>query len=247
MDVARQLALAGANFKELSKMVAIEAETKALQEYREALDPAEAVSILNLLARRQYYDLSRVSEMLRTWETLDDRKIDWLWSQDSRFWEYVSLIIAGYFDVGQTTEGEALAVRMISEPTVPLSGRPYIAAAYAAWLVSQDRQGEAWPVFAQLIAGNPTHRLTSQAYYWCAVRSHKSGKKADALAHCNMARKCLAPRPGIHWEWSIDAKAALLLQQITSPQQTIDMSQYKEDFLMRQQRSLDNDLGSILL
>ncbi len=245
MDVARQLALAGANFKELSKMVAIEAETKALQEYAEALDPAEAVGILNLLARRQYYDLSRVRQMLQTWESIDDRKIDWLWSQDSRFWEYVSLIVAGYFDVGQASDGEALAVRMLAEPTVPMSGKPYIAATYGVWLVSQDRQGEAWPVFAQLIAGNPTHRLTSQAYYWCAVRSHKTGMKADALAQCGLARKCLAPRPGIHWEWSIDAKSALLLQLITGPQQKIDMSQYKDDFLMRQQRSLDHDLGSI--
>jgi hypothetical protein len=105
--------------------------------------------------------------------------------------------------------------------------------------------GEALPLFQSLIVSHPSHRLTAVAYYWRSLEFYQKGRRSQAASDARAVRACLTPRPTLHSEWALDAKAALLLAMIGSSD-PIDTRLYQPGFLDRQRDSLDRDLKSIL-
>jgi len=244
LDAARQLALAGAEFRDVCEAVAEQGEAKAIQAFTSAKESGRALVILNHLARRQFYDLQRVPQLIALWESLSDEKIGWLWSKDARFWEYVALVGAAYLQM-ESPRGEAFLREMLDEDTVPVSGRIHLIATLANWLAEERRWAEAWPLFNEACQANPGHRLTAHANYWLALRAFSAAQWPEAEIKAWAARKCLAPRPALHWEWVTDGKAALLLARIKGGRDRVDARFYKADFLDRLEGGLDRDLDSI--
>jgi len=242
LDAGRQLALAGEAFASLREMVAAEGELKAIAAFRAETDSVQAMVILNHLARRQYYDLDRIAPMLAFWEKLDQAKIDWLWDRSVAFWEYIALIVAGYLDRGDA-QGESLAREMLADTATPPLGVAHIGVQYARWLISESRLGEAWELFDRVIEAAPSNRLASVAYYWQALHAHKRGNSSEASRLALLARQCLSPAPTLHWEWTTDARAALLLKQTSDV--PADTRTYTENFLERQKKGLASDLKKI--
>lgn len=245
LDAARQLALAGAEFRDLCETVAEQGEAKAVEAFNRAKESNRALGILNHLARRQFYDLQRTAQLVAFWESLSEEKVGWLWSKDARFWEYIALVGSAYLLLGQSSRGETFLREMLSEDTVPLSGRIHLIATLANWLTEKGRWTEAWPLYSEACQTNPSHRLTAYANYWFALRAFTSAQWPEAEAKALAARKCLAPRPGVHWEWVTDGKAVLLLSRIYGGRDRVDARFYKEEFLSRLERSLDRDLTSL--
>jgi len=243
LDAARQLALAGEPFREITRTVTESAEAKAIAAFHSSLNPSQATGILNHLARRQYYDLSRVRQLVALWEGLPQKKIDWLWSKDSRLWETIGLVGASYLEIEGESKGEKFFRDLLSDSTVPDSGRIFLLVPLANWLREAERMPEVWPLFKQALSTGPDHRLTAHANYWFAIKEFKSSRLGPAEAYALSARKCLTPKPGLHWEWTIDGKAALLLGKIYRNQDRVDTRLYMPDFLARLSKILDADIA----
>lgn len=245
LDAARQLELAGTPFREIARTVADSGEARAIKAFEASTNPGEAVGILNLLARRQYYDLSRSSKLVALWESLSEEKVGWLWSKDSRLWETVGLVGASYLDLERESEGEKFFRDLLDDPTVPENGRIFLAVPFANWLRAEGRMAEAWPLFEEALASSPDHRLAAHANYWFALRAFKGARTGPAEEYALSVRKCLAPKPGLHWEWTLDGKAALLLRKIYGGGRAVDTRLYKPDFLARIAKILDADLAGL--
>lgn len=245
LDAARQLALAGAEFREICDAVAEQGEAKAVEAFNRAKDSGRALGILNHLARRQFYDLERTAQLVSFWESLPEEKIGWLWSKDARFWEYIALVGSAYLVLGQSSRGETFLREMLNEDTVPVSGRIHLIAALANWLAEERRWSEAWPLYNEACQSYPDHRLTAEANYWRALRAFASGEQTKAVEDALAARRCLAPRPCLHWEWVTDGKTVLLLARIYGSRNRVDSRFYREEFLNRLESNLERDLESL--
>jgi hypothetical protein len=242
LDAARQLSLAGSRFRKIFRTVALDAEAKAIKAFIEAVDSGRALVILNHLARRQYYDLTRLAALTDLWESLSDEKIAWLWSRDAKFWEYVALVISAYFDQDATNKAEEMAKTMLADVTVPEEGRVHLRTTYANWLLDQSRDKEAALLYEQVRDETPSHRLAAFAHYWLAIRAAKTNDSSNAKISAEAVRRCLAPKPGYHWEWTLDCKAALLLQQLYGSSTPVDMRLYRQEFIKRMNERLTEDL-----
>lgn len=242
LDAARQLALAGPRFRKILRTVAADAEAKALVAFTEASDPGQAVTILNHLARRQFYELSRLAALTAFWESLSEEKLAWLWSRSAKFWEYVALVISAYFDQDIAEKGEQMARSMLADPSVPEEGRVHLRIAYANWLRNQERSSEAFPLYQLVCEQTPSHRLASHAHYWFAVQAAKINDTSRVIASAEAVRRCFAPKPGFLWEWTLDCKAALLLRRAYGNSRSVDFRLYLPDFIERMQARLTEDL-----
>lgn len=245
LDAARQLALAGRKFQDICSAVTQQGEAKAMDEFNRCKDSNRAIGILNHLARRQFYDLQRSTQLVAFWESLPDDKIGWLWGKDARFWEYVALVGASYLNEEETSRGEEFLRRMLRDDTVPPCGRIHLLAALANWLVEEGRWAEAWPLYTEACQSHPGHRLTAHANYWLALRAFASSQWPEAEQRALATRKCLAPRPGLHWEWVTDGKTVLLLSRIHGNRDRIDARLYKDEFLDRLEGKLNRDLQAL--
>ena len=102
-------------------------------------------------------------------------------------------------------------------------------------------------MYEEVISTNPTHRLAAHANYWFALREYQSNQWRKAEEYALSVRRCLAPKPGLHWEWTLDGKAALLLKRIYGTGGEVDTKLYKPDFLVRLSRIIDADLAGLRL
>lgn len=245
LDAARQLALAGRKFQDICLAVTEQGEAKAIEAFNDCKDSTRAIGVLNHLARRQFYDLHRSTHLVAFWESLSNDKINWLWSKDARFWEYIALVGASYLGQRDASRGEEFFRQRLQDDTVPTSGRIYLLVTLANWLVEERRWAETWPLYSEACQGHPGHRLTAYANYWFALRAFASGQWSEAEQQALAARKCLAPCPGLHWEWVTDGKAVLLLSRIYGSRTRIDARLYKDEFLNQLERDLDRDFQAL--
>lgn len=245
LDMGRQLSLGGRQFRPLLKTVAARGEGLAWNAFEAAESPAEALFILNHLARRQYYDLYGTKRMLKQWESFKGGEVEAMWSADARFWEYLSLVMRGYFETEQVTKGEELANRLLADPGIPETGIIYIGSHYAQWLMDEERGQEAFKLFKRLLKANSSHKLSSYAHYWQALRHRAAGRRPQAIKCAQQVRNCFNLKPALHWEWAIDAKAGLLLEELSYQRATIDLRLYEQEFIERQKKSLGRDMKKV--
>lgn len=241
LDVARQLALAGRRFKDIQNVVADRGEQLAIDAFNVAATAPAAIVILNHLARRQFYDLSRSRALIRFWESLSDQKIAWLWSPAASYWEYISLVIRAYFNVGQDQRGEELANEILADSGTPEIGRVYASSHFGQCLVQRDRLPDAFALFDRLRSSNPSHRLAAAAHYWAALREYRAGRITPAIDAARFARKSLEPAPSLLTEWALDSRAGLLLLLLGVDKKLVDLSRYEPRFLNQQSQALERD------
>lgn len=245
LDAARQLALAGAPFIELTRSVVSDATNKALSAFDLTTNPKTALNILIQLSRRQYYDFGQADKIHLFWESLPPAKREWIWSQDSNFWEYQSLILNSYENSENTREADRLASALLEADTTPDVGTMHIAATYAEIWMKRGRQKQAYALFEKSVETSPTHRLAAQAWYWLALKSYKAGRKRAAADQATAIRRCFATKPALYWEWALDARAILLLGKISGKNKHPDESRYSASYLDSQMPVLESNLAII--
>ena len=242
LDAGRQLALAGPRFRRLLLTVTRQAEARAWSAFHAQTDPAAAVYILNHLARRQFYDLYRAETLLQQWQQLPEAKLQWLWTQEASFWEYLSLVLRSYLESNHPKLGEDLARNYLEDSATPPAGQLYLGTHFALWLLHQSRAKEAFHWLDRVRETSPTHRLAAHAHYWSALQAFRAGHRQIAERSARLARQCLSPKPGLHWEWTLDARAALLLRRLSSRPDSIDTRHFTTAKLTQEADGLDYDL-----
>jgi tetratricopeptide (TPR) repeat protein len=242
LDAARQLSLAGPRFHSVFVRVSEAAQRRAVIFFDQATTTEEALKILLPVTRRLYYDFRLPDKIIDFHERLTEEKIGWLWSNDARFWEYLSLVMRSYLAAGPYNKGLELALSAKDDPGTPAVGRVYLAAHYGLWLNDVGRLSEALPFWAITLQAGPNHRLSAHAYYWTAIAYYVADKTEDAIEALLSSRRCLLPRPGLLSEWRVDAKAGLLLRRLVGDDAEVRLDLYKLDFLQAQERELDSDL-----
>ncbi len=245
LDAGRQLALAGEGFEKVRDEVIEMAEVRSLAAFEEATTTTDALVVLLALCRRWYYDFYHSDRLIAFYESLPEEKHAWLWSQDARYWEYISLAMRSYFRQGLPAEGEQIGRTVLENASVPAVGRVYLGVHYGMWLIQQKRVDEAVPLFVIAVEASPTHRLCSHAYYWLAAQKHSENQRQQAAAYLMKARKCLLPRPALLSEWEVDARAGLYLQSLNPEGTPVNLSLFSERFLEKQEKALDQDLSKL--
>ncbi|WP_309396853.1 tetratricopeptide repeat protein [Cerasicoccus maritimus] len=247
LDAGRQLALAGPRFADVLDEVADAAEVRSLAAFQDAKTTQEALVVLLAFARRNFYDFNRKRRLLEVHECFSEDKLNWLWSHDSRYWEYLSIIMVAYFRTAQNEKGEFMGMGVVEDATIPVVGRVYLGIPFSEWLLQRGRRSEAVSMMELVVEQSPGHRLSSRGHYRLALYAYNQGEQDKAAQMLLRARKCLLPRPTLHWEWEIDAKSGLMLRMLNPGDDHIDLSLYSEDFLQRQKSALDQDTRSMVL
>lgn len=243
LDAGRQLSLAGSRFDEVLSQVVERAEVRSLAAFDDATTTREALVVLIALSRRNFYDFGRKDRVIDIHEQMSGEKLNWLWSHDARFWEYLSIVMRSYFRSNRVESGTQLGQMVFTNKEIPSVGLVFLGVHYSEWLLQRGRVTEAAELFEMVIEEHPRHRLTSRAYYWLALRLYKQGKRLEAGELLTKARKCLQPRPALLSEWQIDAKSGLLLRSVFLDERKIDLGIYSDDFLDQQNESLLRDIA----
>gem|GEM_PF-1493397 len=246
LDAGRQLSLAGPSFRPILDQVTNAATELSLQAFEDSKTTKEALVVLLALSRRQLYDFGHAAKVLEFYNGLSSEKRNWLWSHDSRYWEYLSVVMYSEFRVGSSPRGEEMGRSAFEDPTTPIVGRVFLGVHYGLWLRERYRDHEALEQFSKVLTVSPGHRLASHANYWLGLHSYQEKQIDDTINFLRQARRCLLPRPGLYSEWEVDAKAGLLLRLLSPADETVDLSLYSEDFLSRQEVSLRTDLTGLL-
>ena len=241
LDAARQLALAGNSFTDLKNLVAAAGIKGAKKAFQEATDPKLALEPLLHLARRQYYELFMSADIHQFWNSLPMAKREWLWTQDERFWEYMSLVILSYQAVDNAGEAENLTIALLSSNTIPAHGVTHIAAAYADLLLIENDYVKAKVFLDKAVAASPFHRLCANAYYWRALHGRNAGDKQTVIVNAQMIRRCFGTRPSFGSEWALDSRAILLLGETSNNSNIEEQNRYSKSYLATQLETINED------
>ena len=69
------------------------AVTATLQAVATSAQPGPALTVLLELTRKLYWDFYEHQQVFTIWQKLGPERREWLWTERSAFWEYVSLVI----------------------------------------------------------------------------------------------------------------------------------------------------------
>jgi tetratricopeptide (TPR) repeat protein len=240
LDAGRQLSLAGNKLASLKKIVATRGYDAAYLAFAEAAEPTSAMAILNFVARRQFYDLGAQSELIRFWNEFPYEKREALWSKSTDYWEYQSLLFRAYIAEGRIAEAEALVSEAIDDGSAPPNGLLHIGTAVANWHMTTGKIVDAMVHFDWLTKEQPTHRLAAFGHYWLGLLAYHRKAIPMAQNRFEALRRCFSVTPTLYWEWELDSRAAIMLNRMGTA--IIDVTQFTEEYLARQERLLDSDL-----
>ncbi len=241
LDAARQLALAGEPFKTIKEVVAAAAVKSAKNSFEKASEPSEALQILIHLTRRQYYDLFLGEGIHAYWDSFPTAKREWLWTQDAKFWEYLSLVVQSYEDADKSSETDMLADSLLQRATTPAHGVAQIATTYGEILVRRGDVKKGILYFEKAIPASPVNRVTANAYYWRALAARNKGDKPGVLENARMIRRCFGTRPALYWELALDSRAILLMGEVGKTGDQTAENRYTADYLVSQAEALEGD------
>lgn len=215
LNMARQLhALDDPALAELSEELFSKGEALAVQQFNEASQPQAALTILSKLTHRQIVDFDRASSALRMWEEMSPDKKLWLWMDHPVFWEYIGLLVRGYFADQQPTKAEQIAWEWLMDPSTPPSGLVHIGIPLCRYYLNSQQVERAFQLFERITMEAPTERLSVLAWYWMALAAHRDGL-TEKRNHCITALRLAAGATGgVVLEQELKARAAMLLADL---------------------------------
>ena len=220
-------------------------EALAWTAFNNAIHPSVAIEILFKLTRRQVIDLQRVVQAVGQWESLSENKKNWLWSEKSIFWEYLSLIYRALVQLKRDTEAEKLAQTYLQDSATPTVGIALLGITHAKALMEKTgRQNEALSWFTQISQEAPTHWQCAHAYYWLALVAWKQGNRGQVQIQAKRIQQALGTRQlGLGEEWRLYCRSELLLTDLNVEKvfQTQTLS-YSENFVQWTAQSIQKDL-----
>lgn len=242
LNIGRHLSYVS-GFDALRSQVITAAEEKGIRLFEEATTPEEAIGVLIRLTRKQQWDFQRSEAVTAFWENLSTAKREWLWSEKSDYWEYYSLVFDAYLSQRRQDAALHIAAGIINATNTPPNGLIWLGTAYANWRMQQRDITQAFQHYDWLVKDLPTHPVASWAYYWQAVQALATGNESLAKQKAAALRRCFAGRPDFLWQWELDARAVLIISDLTLPEQTHNLP-YENAFLERQLTALQNDQGN---
>lgn len=248
LDMGRQLSLAGDRFKELTSQAANRGTSLAMDKLKEARHPSVALSLLLELNRRQFYDFKREAEVVQLFETYASVRMDWLWSANSSFWQWYSVVMHSVAHVRGWKNGVATSERYLFDKGTPREGFAILAVETGCMLVNYRQHPEAKVIFDQAITAGPEARHMGAAYYWRSVMLLAQGKANEAKIEAECVRRCYKFKPGLADEWSFDAQAALILKNKSIEQTLSELGNtYSRDYMGLQLDRLNAAVGAVLM
>lgn len=232
-------------FETLRDQVVAAAEQKGQRLFHEATTPEDAISILVRLTRKQQWDFQRFEAVTEFWESLDEKKREWLWSEKSEYWEYYSLVFEAYLTQGRSEAAVDIAAGIVNATSTPPNGLVWLGTAYANWRMQQRDHAEAFRHYEWLVKELPTHPVASWGYYWRAVQALANGDEPLARQNAAALRRCFAGRPAYAWQWSLDSRAALILTKLSAANTMNKISRYSQDFLSNNLTVINGDLQKL--
>lgn len=245
MNFARQLQFGPDDLRDWGQQLFEQGKAMALQRFDTATLPSEAISILFKLTRRQVKDFGRYEEVIAFWESLNQEKRDWLWSEKGDFWEYLGQVFEAYARAGDLQKAEAFAVEFLDDPATPTEGRPPLGIPLARHLMQADRMNDGLELYEQMASAAPTHPLCAEAWYWMALVAYKRGETRLVGEYARRIREAQGTQVGMLGQWNFDARAYLLLAELNPVAVDPQAVNYTADFLQGQLQAIIEDLGRI--
>lgn len=245
MDFARQLIVLSPELNAWAQELMDRATQLAMAQFGKAQQPGAALDILYKISRRHVYECNRPDVAVQIWEGLDAQKRSWLWSTQTRYWEYGALLIYSYGLLKNTDQVEQLADEWVYDPATPAEGRPYVGIAYGQWLIANQRIGEALELFEALVKESPSHGQCAIAWYWKALLARIQGDQEGCRHFLVCMRSAQGVAAGFLSEWKLDAKALLLLEDMQIDQVIAQHPVYTPDFLEKCRTEIGNELETL--
>ena len=111
--------------------------------------------------------------------------------------------------------------------------------------MQENRGDEGLELYGWLARLSPNHRLCAEAWYWLALDAYQRGNKDRAKDHAARIRAVQGTRVGLFDEWSLDARAFLLLADLDPTQLDPQAVNYTPDYLQVQLQAITSDLKRI--
>lgn len=241
LDMGRQLRCSPVQWPELQDQLVAKGEQLALAELNGAAHPSLATVILHKLARRQYYEFFRFSQIVATWNSLSAQKRLWLWSDNALLWEYISFVYGSLNITKNEQTAEALAKFYIEDPATPPVGLVILGAAYYLHLITTGRMQEALDGFNWIKDEAPSRPEAGVAFYWLALSKAKVGEWSNAKNLAGRARLALKAKFGTSVEKETDMKALIILSDF-DVSLAAETGFYKIEELSRVNNYLQSDI-----
>lgn len=242
MNFARQLLFGPPELRQWGQEVYLQGEALALTQFNEAAHPAMAMDILFKLTRRQVVDFDRSASAISFWESMNEGKKDWLWSNSSVFWEYLGCLFTAYLRVKDSVAAEEFATSFLNDPASPASGLPYIGIPFAKYLINSGRSEEGLAICEKMANGAPRLPRCAWAWYWKALEALICGRTDKSKDLAQNIRTAQGLQPGTLDEWKLDARARLLLADLNITQVDLQGVKYTRSFAEEQLAQISSDL-----
>ncbi len=241
LDAARQLALTRGEFLELKLKAAQRGKILAIAAIKDAQSAREKLTILEYLARRQFYDLGDYSSILQQWDqlTASDR-LQFEALSGSLWYEYVAVIFRALQQKKRDKDAESLVAGIIDRDRTTPEGYVIVGTEYAEWLLHHNQKTKAFEYFEWIAKESPTHRRAAVAHYWLALRHLKQGKLQEAKIAAANVRECYGGVPSLLSEYKLYVRSLFILG--SDKNNMYYNSQCSENFILEQQSYYESDL-----
>ena len=110
-------------------------------------------------------------------------------------------------------QAESLASSIVNGNQASPEGYVIVGSAYAEWLIKNGEKAKAFVFFDWIVKEAPTHRTAASSLYWLALDKMKSGESDQCMYYAAAARRCFAGSPSLAYEWEIDSRSSLMMQE----------------------------------
>ena len=241
LNLARQLIYSPEELNALALDFLKQGEQLALAAFDKATDPQKAVTILFRLARRQA-DFGHYTATLKHWSNLSEHKRQWLWTQESNWWEYLSLVYQAYRDSGQEESALAMATGYLNDPATPSQGVAMLGTLYGTTQIKRNQIKPALNLFSQIIKEHPTHPSCGYAYYWLALGAWRQNDKAKVNLYADGIKRCVGDQPGMNYLKDLSIKATCLKADLKQDQVSPNAG-YSKELVGKKLESIQKDLA----
>lgn len=208
----------------------------------ESPHPGPSLTLLLELNRKLFWDFRYYERVWSIWKKLGEERRDWLWSERSAFWEYISLVLRACGNLGHKNDAEELYAMTLRD--APSQAVPFVAVAMGDYLRESNRWAEAFETYQRAIQAHPTHIECGRAHYWLALLARREGRPAAAVAALEAVRRCFGSGVAQGWHYEVDTRARLMLNGMNEAA-VAAASAYEMDFIKLQPAALKADEATL--
>ena len=238
LDIGRQIChVDGTEARHLRNRIFEKGERLGIEAFHQTQHPAVATDVLVKLGRRITGDWFSPERTIALWESLDETKFQWLWSEKEEFWEWISLVMKSYLKVGRFQEADAIHAHHSSDAGVPTFAKVRMHVTYGDWAMQQGKPNlreTGLSLLSLALALDPTHHLCRHAHYWWALDYWNAGDVERAKVHAINVRIPSWNTTGMLRDWKMAATAEWILAE--GKESKLDPSacgKFDKEFLMK--------------